>query len=345
MTIQQRFVWIDDRVERAEPFRSAFAGSLRNEDAKASLEIVQVNVGVLDALNTRSEQWKQEKPDLFLIDHDFSTAANRPFDLRGSVLAQLLRNQLPFVPMVCVTGQKLNSNKFTTEDLSAYTYLFNLAEITNEDEMEKLFAIAKDFQSICFPETKVSREEIIRVLAPPEVDKPVLQNVLPGEFESEYVHGASPHRIARWILNVLMEKPGFLSDSLDVATYLGLTERAFLEKVKPRFEAARYRGPFWTEAQPRWWTSLIGDVLYGALPETVSIPPREAGRKFEGIVEDDFSRCAYTGDHTPAPDVVAYTDSTKFERKAVRHRFTEPISADASSVLGFSTVLKIRKDR
>jgi hypothetical protein len=151
--------------------------------------------------------------------------------------------------------------------------------------------------------------------------------------------------MARWILNVLMRRPGFLYDTLEVSTLLGLTERAFIEKVQSQFEQARYNGPFKTKTRPLWWASALTEILYNVLPQHASMSSHDAGRKFEGITEDDFSRCAITGQHTPAPDVVAYTDTTKSERRSVRHSFTEPLSDEASSLLGFATSLKIRNDR
>lgn len=345
MTIKFNFVWIDDRIERANGFIGALDGSLRNIAVETKLEAIEVTQKLLEDLNQRVEEWSTIPPDLIMLDHNFSNVPKRLFDIHGSALAHLLRIRLSSTPIVCVSGQSIDSDEFNFEDLSEYTYLFDVNQINSEANLERLFAIAQDFKLLCFPEKQPVRQAVVDILQPPELDRSALLSVLPEEFEGEYVHGISPHRIARWILNILMKHQGFLYDTLEAATFLGLTENAFTEKVKQLFENARYKGPFATEANPLWWASSLTDVLYEALPSHVGLLPQDAGRKLEGIVEDDFSRCAVTNEHTPAPDVVAYTDATEFERRAVRHSFAIPASDNASSVLGFSTRLRIRNNR
>ena len=345
MTINFRFVWIDDNAERAGSFKGALDGSLRGETVETALEVVQVKETLVPDLSARVEEWTAAPPDLIMLDHNFATVPKRPFDLHGSALAHLLRIRLPHIPIVCLSGQKIESSDFNIEDLSEYTYLFEVVQIDKEENLERLFAIAKDFKQLCFPGQKPIRQSLVEALLAPEADKSALLSVLPEEFEGTYVHATSPHRLARWVLNVLMRRPGFLYDSLETATFLGLEQSAFEKKVKPQFEAARYKGPFATEREPLWWSSALTDALYVALPVHISLPPQEAGRRFSGIEEGDFSRCGVTNEHTPPPDVVAYADAMATERRAVRHSFAIPLSEEASSVLGFSTRLRIRNER
>lgn len=284
-------------------------------------------------------------PDLIMLDHNFSRVQKRLFAIHGSALAHLLRIQLPKMPIVCVSGQRLDSDEFNAEDISEYTYLFGINQLNSEEYLETLFAIARDFHLLCFPEKEPIRHALVDVLNAPEADRQALLSILPEEFEAAFVHSTSPHRIARWVLNVLMRRPGFLYDALEAATLLGLTEAAFVAKIKPRFDEARYFGPFATDSRPLWWASKLTEVLYSELPEHAVLSPQEAGRRFAGLSEDDFSRCAVTEEHTPAPDVVAYTDDTASERKPVRHGFAVPLSEEASALLGFSTRLRIRNER
>lgn len=345
MTIKYNFVWIDDNVKRASGFQGAFDGSLRNSTVETKLEVIGVTANLLTDLSVRVEQWLETPPNMILLDHNFSTVPQRLFDIHGSALAHLLRIQLPNIPMVCVSGQSIRSDEFNAEDLSEYTYLFDVNQINSEENLERLFAIAEDFKLICFPNKQPARKAIVDLLAPPDVDRTSLISILPDEFEDEYIHGVSPHRIARWILNVFMRHQGFLYDSLETATLLGLSEKAFTEKVKQFFDSSRYKGPFATESNPLWWASAITDDLYRHLPDHIALLPQEAGRKFDGIVEADFSRCAVTNEHSPPPDVVAFTDATESERKAVHHNYAEEASESASSLLGFATRLRIRNSR
>lgn len=345
MTIKFRFVWIDDSPDRASKWTGGLGGSLANTPVETDLEVVEVKESFLADLNQRADEWMTSPPDLIMLDHNFSKVQKRLFGIHGSALAHLLRIQLPNTPIVCVSGQRLDSDDFNTEDISEYTYLFDVNQLQDEANLETLFAIAQDFRLLCFPEKQPVRHALVEVLKAPEADQAALLSILPEEFEGSFVHSTSPHRIARWVLNVLMKRPGFLCDTLEVATLLGLNEAAFLNKIKEQFEPARYKGPFATEARPLWWASSLTDVLYAALPQHVALSPQGAGRSFAGISEADFSRCGVTGEHSPAPDVVAYTDATKSERKAVRHSFAIPLSEEAGSVLGFSTRLRIRNDR
>lgn len=345
MTINLNFIWIDDDPKRLSDFKDAIAGPFRDDHVEANIEAIQASESILETISGRAEKWKSAPPDLILIDHDFTKIPRRLLELQGSGLAQLIRNTLPTIPLVCATGQKVESEKFNHEDLSAYSYLFDVSQIASEENLELLFSIAKDFPLLCMGPGEAPRRKMLEALAPPELDRDPLLSVLPAEFESGYVHGTSPHRMAQWVLNVLMKKPGFLFDPLEAATFLGLTEDAFMRKVEPHFNPARYRGPFWRESQPMWWASAMPDVLYEILPESIELQTREAGRMLGGIDEGDFSRCACTGEHNPPPDVVAFTDSTRSDRKAVRHSYTEIISEEAGAHLGFAAELKIRKVR
>ena len=346
MTKRFQIVWIDDSPERARKWEGgALDGVLRNTPVSVDLEVIAIAENFVTELSQRSAIWVDNPPDLIMLDHNLSTVSARAFGMHGSALAHLLRIQLLETPIVCVSGQNLNSDDFGAEDISEYTYLFAVNDLDKVDKQEMLFALAEDFKLLQFPAKQSVRKPLLNTLKAPPIDQAALLSILPEEFEGEFIHGTSPHRMASWIVNVLMKRPGFLSDSLEAATLIGLTEDAFEKKIKERFDAARYQGPFTTESRPLWWSSAITDVLYKLLPEHSALPPQIVGRKFQGIEEADFSRCAATGNSLPAPDVVAYTDATKSARRAVYHSYTSALSDDASSALGFATYLKIRNPR
>ena len=337
------FAWIDDEPARVQKFVGALAVHLRTELVEAELEVVGIENGFTEKLDQQAEEWFTTPPNLVMIDHSFTRVDKRPFNINGSSLAHLLRVRLPHLPIVCVSAQDLDSDDFNAEDISEYTYLFAITKLNEEQSQETLFAIAKDFSSVIFKEKEPVRRKIIEVLGTPDVDKIGLLNVLPEEFEGTYRHSTSPHRIARWILNVFMKRTGFLCDALEAATMLGLTEEAFLYKARDKLAAAVYRGPFATDTKPLWWASRLMDELYAAIPDASALVPAEAGRRLPGIIQDDFSKCAVSMSTSPPPEVVAFTDETASQRAAVRSKYTEPLSDEASSQLGFSTRLKIRK--
>lgn len=345
MNEKLQFVWIDDSPDRARGFEGALGVTLRGEHIEADLEVFAVEEGFIDDLGKKADEWSNASPALVMIDHSFTKVQKRAFGIHGSALAHLLRLQLPSIPMVCVSAQKLDTDDFSAEDISEYTYMFDVNKLNAEDEQELLFSIARDFPRLLFPEKKGVRVPFVDALQAPEADKASLLSVLPEEFEGTFRHSTSPHRLASWVLNVLMKRPGFLSDPLEAATMLGLTQAAFQEKVSQFFDSALYKGPFATERRPLWWTSAINDALYDVVPEHLALLPSEAGRQLPHVTEKDYSRCAVSGEHSPPPDVVAFTDATESERCAVRYSFTEPLSEEAGSVLGFTTRLKIRNAR
>lgn len=282
-----------------------------------------------------------DPPDLFMIDHDLQQAIRQGgLQLKGSSLAHLLRLNLPNTPIVCVSNQSMNSRDFDWEQLSEYTHVFPLSQLNHPEHIE-LFAIALDYPKICFGASDNVRREIVNALAPPEADREALFAVLPEEFEAHVEHQTTPHRIARWILNVFMDRPGFLLDALGAATLVGLKVEAFLRIAPPLFAEAEYRGPFATAARKLWWASQLGETLYARLPQEASLPPQLAGRKLPDVTPQDYSICGATGESLPPPDVVAYLDEQKRERVAMRSERTEPIGAD--SVLGFAPRLKLRR--
>ncbi|MBS1174041.1 MAG: hypothetical protein H6R05_172 [Burkholderiaceae bacterium] len=338
--IKMKIVWIDDDQQRFKVWEHGLGSILRGTNIEGDVETFQVKDDLLKNIELKINDWK-DKVNLFIIDHTFTQAESLPFALRGSVLAHLLRNALPNIPIVCVSGQKMNSNKFNMEDISEYTYLFPIDELGDPKNQERLFSIAKDFNQLIFSDSTSIRNSLVELLAPPESVKRILYNILPEEFESEIIHGTTPHRIAHWVLNVLMEKPGFLLDRLAAATYVGLKEVAF-ESHKDIFSSALYKGPFHTDSHPYWWVSSLTDELYRALPnEYVNLVPQQAGRYLEGVSEEDYSVCFITQKHTPAPDSVAYSDATMSSRHAVQCQYTSPLNDEEGITPGFAARLKM----
>ncbi len=345
MTNMFRFVWIDDDIKRIE--NSDWAGIFRSgiADMSAHLSALQVTDDAINALDKWASENQANPPNLIIVDHNFTQVQNLSFGLKGSALAHLLRLRFSEVPMVCVSAQNIQSDKFDFEDLSEYTYIFSLNGLTHPHELERLFAIARDFPLVRLEHGRATREHLVKIIGAPTADCSALMNILPEEFESKVVHGTSAHRVGRWILNVLMKRPGFLYDTLDAATALGVSESAFTSKLADRFSQAKYGGPFATTNRPLWWASSLIDTLYALLPDSPSRTSQRLGRELPGIEEVDFSKCYFSQAVEPPPDAVAYTDQSASKREAVRLEFTEPLIERGDSLLGFSSRLKIKNTR
>ncbi len=333
-----RFAWIDDENKKVESFRAAIEGGIGSRGT-AHIEYLPVPKNVLEELAIWAKSVARRPPNLIIVDHIF--AKSHAFGLKGSSVAHLLRNTLPTTPMVCVTAMLERKSAFDQEDLSEYTAVIGYTDL--EEHIETLYAIAQDFRKVV-PKGRTVREHTIAALKPPARDKADLLRILPEEFQNQ-ARPTTPHRIASWIYNVLLDRPGFLYDRLNSATLLGLNEKAF-DRIKPMFERAMYKGPFASLSRPRWWVSAIRKALFHMVDPSVPDAPQLAGRTLPGITEQDFSVCYVSKKSVPPPDAVALTDATRSaQQRVVRREFAVKHPQDPGTMPGFETRLVLRKGR
>lgn len=330
-----RFIWIDDKKNKVESFRAVIEAGIPGY--RASLELIQVEGDILSDLSTWAVANRTHPPHLIVIDHVFTPAL--PFALKGSSVAHLLRSLYPTTPMVCVTAMLDRPQSFDQEDISEYTALFPYQHL--ERHIEALYAIASDFPKLRSARANV-RAHLVEVLRAPKRDKADLLRVLPEEFHSER-HATTEHRMARWIYNTFLRRPGFLYDRLHAATLLGLNVDGF-DKVEPLFSKARYRGVFATSEAPRWWVSELREQLYALTPNVAADLPQDAGRMLNGIASADYSVCYVTRKAVPPPDAVVYADATRDAKlRVVRRDLTAPHPNDTAVMPGFESRLILKK--
>jgi hypothetical protein len=330
-----RFVWIDDQKARIESYRAVIETGLPS--LRASIGIIEVNAGILKKLEKWSAENKKKPPDLLIIDHIFNQTL--PFGLKGSSVAHLLRSEFPRVPMVCVTAMFDQPHSFDQEDISEYTALFLYHHL--ENHIEDLYAIARDFRKLHAPDEEV-RERLVKSVKAPKRDQEDLLRVLPEEFQKEK-HITTEHRMARWIFNVLLRRPGFLYDRLHAATLLGLTEAGFT-KVEDLFQKARYKGVFSTESNPRWWVSAMRKMLFEIAGSDAPDLPQHAGRTLQPITSHDHSVCYVSRKSEPPPDAVVAADMTASAKpRVVRRQFSDRNPSDLGIAAGFETRLILKK--
>lgn len=323
------FLWIDDDEGKVDPYTKVIEHRLAGFPDGSTLEKLIVKNDLLDMLNQRT---KGLAPDLIIIDQVF-TRIRLPLKLKGSTVAHLLRANWPKVPMVCVTAEK---NKFDQEDISEYTAVFEYSKL--DSHIEEIYAIARDFTKISITGKKV-RDNLAKLVGVPATEKSLFLRVLPAEIDVGG-HPTTQHRIARWIFNTFMVKPGFLYNKLRAATYLGLKESG-LDKVSVALEPARYRGPFSANSKPLWWVSELEKVILQITPADGPDTTQLMGRALTGITEQDYSSC-YVGENAnDVPDVVARLTGSNDE-KAVCARHTQNDPNDKSINPGFESLLVIR---
>jgi hypothetical protein len=332
-----KFVWIDDKTQKAEAFRPSIEAGPKKSNLSALVEVLQVTQQILQDLETWSTKWQTAVPDLFIIDHVFNLPL--PLALQGSSVAHLLRGKFPSTPMICVTAKTDSPNTLDQEDLVEYIALFPYTKL--EEDIDDLYAIARDFRKLRASGKKV-REHLVDCLKPPARDREDLLRILPEEFQNQ-LHGTTQHNMARWIYNILLQRPGFLYDQLNAATLLGLTTEGFA-KVEPLFTKASYKGVFEMVSKPRWWVSELRRLLFKMVSDTAPDEPQLAGRTLPGVAKGHYSRCYISKTTEPPPDTVVYVDATpNAGRKVVRQEFSAAHPKDVGVLAGFEAPLVLKK--
>lgn len=333
-----KFLWVDDKPEKVTSYKEAIEAGPVGSPLRATLTLFHVKKDVLKQVEELARS--TTPPDLFILDHVFNLGD--PLKFKGSSVAHLLRTVFPNAPMVCVTGMyDSRPQEFDQEDLSEYTALFSLAELN--ERIDAVFEICRDFPKLDLAKQADLGGAIVRVLKAPKRDQEDLLRILPPEFH-KHRHTTTQHRIARWIFNDLLRRPGLLLDGLHVATLLGINEDG-LAKVAKNFEGALYKGPFSSGANPRWWASEVRRKLFAIVGDDAPDMPQLAGRQLAGVAPSDFSKCFVTRQTDPPPEAVAFVDARSREQRPVRREFTEQHPAITGVMPGFDVPLVLTKRR
>jgi hypothetical protein len=97
-------------------------------------------------------------------------------------------------------------------------------------------------------------EELISLLKPPIEEVERLHSILPDIlFNNKYGYSDKILIFSKFVRNELMQKPGFLYDSIYVSVFLGIKNDVFISH-KNYFKTALYKGIFSKSiTQEKWW--------------------------------------------------------------------------------------------
>lgn len=270
----------------------------------------------------------------------------------GSTWAAALRAEHPEVPIAGVTSETIGD--VPDSQKSQFLQLLNRDKILDELHDSDLRSLIDGFPKVYslwmggkhelasnkrIPmKVNVESSTIVQLLVPAEGTKDYLESVLP-EFAKQPWDKETPHEFSRWVIEVLLRRPGFLFDSLEVATFLGLDEAGF-RLVASLFDRAKYTGVYASENRPRWWTNQIRPVFTEVIGQQMEGALREHRMKLlslAGITDAQFLSKAYTlEDTTEIPDCVAFDDETRQMEKRVQSRIRDTeIDPQENPPLGF----------
>ncbi len=269
----------------------------------------------------------KSKPHLVIIDHkldEISTSLPK----RGYSIADYVREKSQDSPIIGYSADPIFSEDptFTLQRVmgSVYDDIFPLKYIRkNRDKIRKL---AKDFNILRKKIINIRNfDKIMELIKAPETDSELLVKSLPDSVLEciNRKESIDPLILAKWIRKILMGIPGFLYDSLDAATHVGLQEKAFLHKdIQTQFKKGLYTGLF-SKSSPNklWWTSTLRKIVFKKSKSEESVSWK-AGHYIKGVKETDYSRCFKC--NRLYPEIVGFTELSRDTRAPLHLACSEP---------------------
>ncbi len=301
MSTSKKIVWIDDN-----PGRSSTARDLGAEF---------INVQGKDLAPVVRKLLDGPSPQLLIIDHvlDKAPSTTHPVFLKGSTIAEAIKEKWPSCPVVGVTNVD-NLAGIDARTKQTYDALFPFHYFSNY--FDRINGIAHGFALVAKTDSDI--QKLINLLKPPEDELKRLLEALTDDLKSPSQDSSVASRMYRWVER-LMNRPGFLFDALWSATFLGLNEAGF-GKVGSNFHRAKYVGVFARPDEPRWWSSRLSELLYKHCDPEVGELSWHVGRRLPGIKKEHFSTCYYCKNEFP--ETVAYLDEASNEQRAMHLKCT-----------------------
>lgn len=334
--------WIDDKHDQNSPPKGA---------AKKRLEEgLNVNLKV-ETISERSEFGKLlsdldiDKTCGVIMDYQLTKVGEKGQTAYGNTWAAEIRAAHPRIPVIGISHEReADIPKLRLEGFLAF---FSRNKLTGPnpplcDVLALLIGYAQVYHVFENKAGKSGVDLMIDLLLPPapavDLVKAALTPSLRASWDVE-----TPHAVGRWIWHELQGLPGFLFDELGLATHLGLTVSG-LQRVRSKFDDARYKGAFASDGRPRWWVvsirgiveQLVGIQVVGSvslareeLLKAVKIKTSERGAL--------FSRPYGRRGSDEVPDCIAYRDDLREEDDRVQVLFEDTYidDRDINSAFGF----------
>lgn len=269
------------------------------------------NKSVTEFIN---ELFKNNEPDIILMDHKLTEMSDQ--NVTGASLTELIRDKWTKIPIVGVTNIDIE-NGIPESKKVIYD------EIIQKDELIKnkfliIDSIARNYLALndIYSKSKnivsdnAIKKSIASCLGASDDDLEKIFKIIPQGLVKNYNKPDFISLLARWIRREFIKQPGFVYDSLWIATILGIKELSFL-KIKNKFKEATYHGPFYTEKE-LWWKTKVLKLVYNLIKDNVDILPYILEKKFKEIKSKDFVHCENCNELFP--EIVGYKDDSLEKR-------------------------------
>jgi hypothetical protein len=274
--------WIDDEDAHKLDAEN-LEGKMRQSDKKGKVLFYRP-----EAFKNIAESGK--KIDLFLVDYYLNRSSGmngQKYQGKGISFIGLLKENYPDTPIYAFSAFP----KFETS--TNLTYILKKEAEARVDFAEIqlsghdfLYYDAFDYRTI----RKTIRKGIVKLidlLKPPAIEKEKIEGLLPHILKTTKFMGVKTENIAgrsldyaSWVRNVLLAKPGFLYNKPYSATAVGMSSKAFQERLT-EFDSALYNGIFSKSLREElWWKTILF--------ETVNKKAKERAEKDE-LAKDSLS--------------------------------------------------------
>jgi len=252
-------------------------------------------------------------PGLILVDFELIKPDSNGdvIGISGVTLSTELRQKFPDVPIVLFTRKSvfnINSYSDIKQTLSSLDDILYKHDVfkANSNLPDLLYELAVGFKKLGNIKTK-KWENLLKVINAPESEYDNLKLADPPVY-SEQDSKWSVSKSAKWIRDTLLYYPGILYDPVYAATFLGISEEAFLKKdVQEFFRRAKYSGIF-SPPEGRWWKIKLTEIANAKMIKSeASMVIREGFPSLWKRIKKrhiERSKCIYSGE-SPA-DWVCY---------------------------------------
>jgi len=255
-------IYIDDEDDDLNKYRRKFE---TDDRAKNIFELVILNSQ--KGIGKIIKDVKKENPELILVDYDLT----KPKDdlligMSGAALSTALREEFQDVPIVLFTKiDFLRIPKLNPKVLSSLDETIYKSDIFKEDgnKLDFLHKLAIGYKELRNAKSK-TLINLLKIIGAPEIDYDFLKLSEPPTISES---GWSVFDAADWIRNTLIKYPGIIYDSVNSATFLGISEKAFLsDPIQKLFFDAKYSTVF-APKEGRWWKSTLQEVAESIMEE------------------------------------------------------------------------------
>ena len=290
-------VYIDDAEQEIRKYKAKFE---TDERAKGRFIIMPYSSPKSPEHYNRI---RQAKPDLLLVDYDLSIPDEngRVSGISGVTLTTELRQMFPEVPIILFTRMSVfKAQEYTSieETLSSIDEIVYKQDVFKRDstKLEDLFQLAVGFRKLRSIKSG-QWSDLLKLMGAPQGDSDVLSLCDPPVAPKQ---GWAATAMAAWVRNAVLRYPGVLFDAIHAATFLGISEKAFLSPpLQDMFKSAKYSGIF-IPHEGRWWKSKLQTVaasimrkMERELPLKVGFPAAWDRAKGASI---ERAKCIFSGE-------------------------------------------------